>query len=233
MTRDRFLNNNAFTLLEVLLSLALFSIIALTTIKQINLIRMTKDTAFRDIDAYSNARAAINAIESDVHQAFHILNNDLGDDARTALSQNASAVHTLFDGRKSEIVFTALSHRNYFSGKKESEQTEISYFLQSSRTSKYSTLLKRESEIIDENPYEGGQIYTLLENVISAEFSYFDPKTDKWVESWNSEFGERRDIFPSAIRVRLTVASDKGKPLTIDTALKISFPNNSAYVVNF
>ncbi|MFM8315711.1 MAG: type II secretion system protein GspJ [Deltaproteobacteria bacterium] len=224
---------DGFTLLEVLLSLAIFSLIALETINHIKIIRNTKDTAFIDIDAYSNTRAAINAMENDLRQAFHVLIKDLGEDAQQSLSQAGSVAHTLFDGRKSEIIFTSLSHRNYFVGKRESEQTEISFFLQSSKKSNYSTLLKRESELIDDNLYEGGGVYTLLENVISLEFQYFDPKTEKWQDSWNSDSGNFRDKFPSAVKIKLVAASGKGKPITVETQFKVSLPNNEPLLVQF
>lgn len=226
-------DKNGFTLLEVLLSLALFSIIALTTIKQITLIRNTKDTAFKDIDAYSNARAALNAIETDIRQAFHILRPDLGKFAVQQLNQNSPVAHTLFDGRKSELILTTLSHRNYFAEKRESEQTEISFLLQGSRLSKYSTLLKREAELIDSNLYEGGNTYTLLENVVSLEFKYFDPKTGRWQDTWNSDGGAFRDKFPSSIKILLEVAGEKNKPIKVETSFKISFPNNEPVLVTF
>ena len=224
---------NGFTLLEVLLSMAIFSIIALTTIKQITLIRNTKDTAFRDIDGYSNARAALSAIEIDLRQAFHVLYQNLGAGSRAILLQNGTVTHTLFDGRKAEIIFTSLSHRNYFAGRRESEQTEISFFLQQTRQSKYSTLLKREAELIDDNPYEGGSSYTLLENIISLEFQYQDSKTLKWEDTWNSDQGSFRDQFPGAVKIKLVVASEKAKPLSIETEFKLSFPNNDPYLVQF
>lgn len=226
-------NQKGFTLLEVLLSLALFSLIALATINQITMIRNTKDSAFIDIDAYSNTRAAINAMENDLRQAFHVLTKDLGEDAQQSLSQAGSVAHTLFDGRKSEIIFTSLSHRNYFIGKRESEQTEISFFLQGSKNSNYSTLLKREAELIDDNLYEGGGVYTLLENVVSLEFQYFDPKTEKWQDSWNSDSGNFRDKFPPAIKMKLVTASGKGKPITVETQFKVSLPNNDPLLVQF
>lgn len=225
--------NKGFTLLEVLLSLALFSIIALTTIKQITLIRNTKDAAFRDIDAYSNARAALNAMETDIRQAFHILFVDLGIFAQQRLGQNNPVAHTLIEGKKSELVLTTLSHRNYFSEKRESEQTEISFRLQSSRTSKYSTLVKREAELIDDNLFEGGNNYTLLENVVSLEFKYFDPKSGKWQDSWNSDEGAFKDKFPSSIKITIEVAGERSKPIKVETSFKISFPNNEPVLVTF
>lgn len=222
-----------FTLLEVLLSLALFSIIALTTIKQITLIRNTKDAAFRDIDAYSNARAALNAMETDIRQAFHILLVDLGTFAATRLSRNIPVAHTLIDGKKSELVLTTLSHRNYFTENRESEQTEISFQLQNSKTSKYSTLVKREAELIDEKPYEGGKTYTLLENVVSLEFKYFDPKSGKWQDAWNSDEGAFRDKFPTSIKILVEVAGERSKPIKVETSFKVSFPNNEPILVTF
>ncbi|NBX68134.1 MAG: prepilin-type N-terminal cleavage/methylation domain-containing protein [Proteobacteria bacterium] len=226
-------NLAGFTLLEVLLSMALFSIIALTTIKQITLIRNTKDTAFKDVDAFSNARSALNAMETDIRQAFHVLYDDLGPNAKQTLQQGGAVTRSLFDGKRNQLTFTSLSHRNYFAGKRESEQTEITFSLQSAKNSNKSTLVKRESELIDDNPYEGGSVYTLLENVESLEFQYFDPKTQKWEDSWNSDSGVYRDKFPSAVKIKILVAgaNNKAKPLTVETQFKISFPNNEQVIV--
>lgn len=231
--KSLFSNTKGFTLLEVLLSMALFSIIALTTIKQITLIRNTKDTAFKDVDAFSNARAALNAMETDIRQAFHVLYEDLGSHAKQTLQQGGSVAHSLFDGQKTKLTFTSLSHRNYFLGRRESEQTEITFSLQSSRNSNKSTLIKRESELIDDRPYEGGSNYTLLENVDSLEFQYYDPSTQKWQDTWNSDSGVYRDRFPTAVKVKIVIASSssKGRPLTVETQFKVSFPNNDQVLV--
>lgn len=227
------MTRRGFTLLEVLLAMALFSIIALATVKQISLIRSTKDAAFDEIDLYSNTRAALSLMENDLSQAFHVLYEDLGEDAQTAISQNSQVPHTLFDGRKTEMIFTALSHRNYYAGKRECEQTEVSYFLQPKKGSNLQSLVKRESERIDSNLYQGGPTYTLVDNIVSMEFQYLDTKTGKWQDAWNSDSGNFRDRFPQAIKIKLVVANEKKKQLKIETFMKVALPNNEMVLVTF
>jgi general secretion pathway protein J len=222
-----------FTLIEVLLSLALFTVIGLATVRQIQQIKNTKDTAFEDMDVYNSVRAGLNLMRSDLSQAFHVLYDDLGDDTKTLVQQNSPVAHTVFDGRKNEIIFTSLSHRNYYAGRRECDQTEISYFLHSREGAKYPTLMKRESEIIDDDLYQGGPIYSLIDDVIELQFQYWDDKTTKWVDDWNSDSGNYRDKFPMAVKVKLTVAGPRSQKLTVETDLKVAFPNNDSVMVQF
>ena len=222
-----------FTLLEVLLSLALFSIIALATVRQITLIRNTKQAAMEDIDLYSASRAALSMMRNDLSQAFHVLYEDLGEETRALVLQNRPAPHTLFDGRKDQIIFTSLSHRLYYQNRKECEQTEISYFLHRKDKAKTFSLMKRESAFIDSDLYQGGSIFTILDDVTSLQFQYWDAKNQKWVDEWNSDQGQFRDKFPNAVKIKITVLGEKEKKLEIDTEFKVTFPNNEAVVAQF
>lgn len=226
-------NQRGFTLIEVLLALAIFTVIGLATVKQIQMVKNTKDTAFEDMDAYNGVRATLNLMRFDLSQAFHVRYDDLGDETKQAVVQNQAIAHTLFDGRKNELIFTSLAHRNYFAGRRESEQTEISYFLHSKQGSKNQSLMKRESEIIDDDLYQGGPIYTLIDDVIELAFQYWDDKEKHWVDDWNSDGGNFRDKFPMAVKVHLVVAGPRGQKLAIETQMKVSFPNNDAQTVQF
>ncbi len=222
---------SGFTLIEVMIALTLFCVIALGTAREISLIRNTKDAIFQESEIYNGLRAATNIMRSDLQQSFHVLFDDLGDDAQIAMGKSTPIARTLFDGRKKEIIFTSLSHRIYFEGKKESEQTEISYFLKSRGNS--SALMKREGERIDDDLYEGGTISTLLENVSSLEFQYWDDKNSKWQDDWNSDAGATRDRFPLAVKIKATLIDPRGKSLKLETAFKVGFPNNEPFMANF
>jgi general secretion pathway protein J len=219
-----------FTLLEVLVSMALFTMISLYTVKQISLIRNTKVAAFEELDLYDGLRSTFSILKSDLSQAFHILYDDLGEETKTAIIRNQQVPHTLFDGRKSEIVFTALSRRVYYEGKRECEETEISYFLQQKKGSKHSSLMKRESERIDEDLYQGGQVYTVLDNVTSLEFQYWDDKSGKWQDSWNSDAGNFRDRFPNAVKMKLAVVNNMNREVKMETVFKVAFANNEGFL---
>ncbi|NDD03592.1 MAG: prepilin-type N-terminal cleavage/methylation domain-containing protein, partial [Proteobacteria bacterium] len=153
------MSQRGFTLLEVLLALAIFSMVALATSHQINLIRNTKETALGQIEQVDALRSALALIRSDLSQAFHVLYADLGSFLQNSVLRGDSVPHTLFDGRKNQLIFTSLSHRTYYAGSRDGEQTEISYFMGAQKGSDRSNLMKRESPLIDGNLFEGGKVY--------------------------------------------------------------------------
>jgi type II secretion system protein J len=226
-------NPNGFTLIEVLLALAIFTIIGLATVRQIQSIMLTKNTAFQEIDMYNGVRTAISIMGSDLSQAFHVLYDDLGADAKQAVMESTPSPHSIFDGRKNEMVFTSLSHRVYYAERKETQQTEISYFLQQRQGEALPSLMKRDSGFIDADLYKGGPIYAILDNVTQLEFQYWDEKTQKWVDDWNSDGQALRDRFPYAVKMKLAVGGAKNQKLQIETQFKLGDPNNTPQVVQF
>jgi len=228
------MNRRGFTLIETLLALAIFSMIAIATVRHIQQLQNTKAEAFRQIDLFDSVRAAISMIRSDLSQSFHVPYDDLGDEAKASVLQNQPVAHTIFDGRKKDLIFTSASHRLYYQGLRESEQTEISYFLQPRSTSKFPSLMKRESEFIDADLYQGGKVYTVLDNVVLLEYSFWDEKAGKWIDDWNSDNGEYRDRFPFAVRLKLTVqGAGTSEQIAVTEEFKVAFPNNDAFVVQF
>ena len=227
------MNRRGFTLLEVLVSLALFTIIRVATAKHLQQVLSTKNVAFNEIQIYDSMRTAISIMRYDLSQAFHILYDDLGEENKQLLLQNQAVPHTLFDGRKSEMVFTSLSHRVYYLQRRETEQAEISYYLQNLNGSEFPSLMKRETGLIDDKPYEGGSIYTIIDNVFSMSFQYWDGKTERWVDDWSSDDGQYRDKFPDSVKMELEVIGDNDKRLKVTTQFKIASPNNKAFLVKF
>lgn len=227
------MKQRGFTLIEVLLALAIFTIIGLATVRHIQQIQATKEDALKILDSYSNVRAAISMIRFDISQAFHVLYEDLGAEAKSIVLQNGQVAHTLFDGRKKELIFTSLSRRVYYANLRECDQTEISYFLQPREGSSLPSLMKRESEIIDSDLYQGGSVTTLIDNVTNLEFQYWDNKTAKWQDDWNSDNGAFQDTFPQAVKMRIGTIGSDGQELTVDSEFKIAFPNNDPYLAQF
>lgn len=222
-----------FTLIEVLLALAIFTVIGLATVRHIQQIQSTKTLALGDLDVYNNVRAAVSLIRFDLSQAFHVLYEDIGAEAKQIVLQNGQVAHTLFDGRKKELIFTTLSRRVYYANLRECEQTEVSYFLQAKEGNKFPSLMKRESEIIDADLYGGGTVFTLVDNVTNLEFQYWDPKTAKWQDDWNSDNGTYQDNFPQAVKMKISLIGNENRELKLETEFKLAFPNNESYLAQF
>jgi len=225
--------NQGFTLIEVLVALAIFTIIGIATVRQIQQISTTKKVALAQLDQYNAARTTVAILRHDLSQTFHIRYQDLGEEAQNAIRRNAQVPHTIFDGRKNEMVFTSLSHRVYYAGRKECEQTELSYFLESMEGEKAFSLMKRESEIIDGDLYQGGPVFRLLDYVQSMELEYWDPKKQKWVSDWSSDGPEYRDRFPLAVKMKMIVLNEDRAPIVINTEFKLAFPNNEEFITKF
>lgn len=226
-------NSRGFTLIEVLLSLAIFTIVGVATVRHISQLQATKTAAFQSVDVYDSIRTALSMMRSDLSQAFHVNYDQLGTDNLKKLQSNQPVPHTLFDGRKSELIFTSLSHRVFYAGKKESEQAEISYFLFQTG-GKFPSLMKRESGIIDADPFQGGTVVKLLDGISNLKFQYWDTEQLKWIDDWTSEQGSKVDRFPLAVKLQMTVENPNGgEPVEIHTSFKVSFPNNKPVLVQF
>jgi general secretion pathway protein J len=223
-------SSHGFSIIEIMLALSIFAIIGIATVKHIQQISTTKDIAFKELDLHNAIRAALSVMRYDLSQAFHIRYDDLGEETKKLILSNQPVPHTLFDGRKNELIFTSLSHRVYYAGVRECEQTEISYFLQKQK-GPASALMKRESEFIDGDLYQGGSVQKLLDGVSSLLFRYWNEKTEKWQDDWNSDGGENQDRFPHAVKLTLVVTETDGKNITVEAAFKIGFVNNTEVLV--
>ena len=224
---------SGFTLLELLLSLAIFTLIGLATVRQISQIQNTKNAAFADIDLYNDVRAALSLIRNDLSQAFHIPLDQLGSNIKATVLRNEPIAHTVFDGRERELIFTSLSHRNFYANRRECDQAEISYFLYNRSGAKLPSLMKRESGFIDDDLFQGGTLYRLIDNVQTLAFSYYDEKQDRWVSDWNSDGGAYLDRFPIQVKVKITVTGPKNQAFSVESIFKVAFPNNAANLVQF
>jgi type II secretion system protein J len=226
-------NHSGFTLLELLLALAIFTLIGIATVRQIQQIQNTKTTALAEMDVYNDVRAAISLIRGDLSQAFHVALDDLGPQVRALVARNEPVAHTVFDGRARELIFTSLAHRNYYANRRESEQTEISYFLFNRPNAELPSLMKRESELIDEDVFQGGTLFRLVDNVKELEFQYWDERAEKWVSDWSSDGGNYIDRFPLQVKLKITVLPQSKKPFTVENIFKVAFPNNTPFLVQF
>lgn len=203
--------SKGFTLLEVLISVALVSVIMLliwqTTFQSIK----GKERAEKRQNVYHMARVALDKMSMDLTQAF-LLNGA----PHLGVRQGSPQLKTLFQGTADTLQFTSLSHRRLFSDARESDSTEISYRLEANPEDRdVSLLMRREARRIDSNPEEGGRNFVLAEKIKKLEFGYYDGQKLDWQSSWNTESGEAGKL-PRAVKVKLTLAHPTREDETIE-----------------
>lgn len=133
---------------------------------------------------------------------------------------------TLFKGRngtRDPLLFTAFAHYRWRKDAHESDQSEISYFIDSDPldTSK-KALFRRESRRITDDPGETGSEYVLAHNVDELEVHFYNQDTDAWEDDWDTTRTDKKFRLPLFVKLDLTLPMPNGqKPQTFSTQTKI------------
>ncbi len=153
-------------------------------------------------------------------------------------------VLTAFYGDKDELHFTSLNNVRTVAGKKESDQMEVGYFMESCRgrlnkKKRSECLWRRKSAIIDDDVKTGGEKTVLLENVKSFRLRYLGrPESSstevEWDDGWQSDGNldaNTKGHFPMAVEITLEVEEEglqdqKKKTTRMTMVAQIRNPNN-------
>lgn len=199
-------NQSGFTLIEILISVALISLIMLMIWQTTSQTLSAKRRMEKRDAVFHSARVSMDKIVQDFSQAFL-----LKGDSHLGKKQGSPVLKTVFKGDADQASLASLSHLRLFSGSKESESAEVGYKLeQDPEKNDFFVLMRRESKEIDNNPEEGGVWIPLAKGVKKLSFEYYDGTKFDWKNSWNSESIEKEQL-PRAVRIQL-VFEDPGKP---------------------
>jgi len=208
------INSRGFTLIEILVSMAILAFISLYTYQSIERGARMKVKVQKDISRYSGVRDAMKVIERDINLAFNYrdVNIDLYNEMGKLRQQQAQQqqqqqqqqakpftpkeqkILTGFLGGSNELNFSSLSHIRSGGNVQDSDQAEIGYFLKECRNrsnKKWQSqcLWRRDTPIIDDDLTKGtdgsGVEQVLLENVTRFDLRYLGPeKPEEWVKQW-------------------------------------------------
>lgn len=162
-----------FTLIELLLAILILSL-ALTCIYQTFRAGFAAQRFTEEkSNLYQNGRMALSRLSKELRCAFSSPDNP----------------NLKFVGESSQL--------NYVSAYSDTLK-EIGYFYDPENK----TLMKREAQVPDEKPQQGGTTFLLAESVTGFNFKFFDGQT--WKSGWEE------DTLPEGIEISLTL-EDKEK----------------------
>lgn len=188
-----------FTLIEVLISIALLSLIMLMVWQTTSQSISAKRRMEKREELYHYSRVAVDKLTQDISQAFLLKGNP-----HLGVKQGSPQLKTVFKGGSDDLHFASLSHLRLFKGSRESEGCEIAYRLETDPDNRdYKMLQRRESKVIDGNPEEGGSWVTVANRLKEFHADYYDGEQFDWKSSWDSESSEKEKL-PRAVRLKLT-----------------------------
>jgi general secretion pathway protein J len=173
-------NNNSklgFTLLEILIAIAILAVIVTMVYASFDASIKVIDGVDRDADTYRQARLILTRLSEDLSMAYKTKGNVLPE--ATFVGQDG-----VVDGRAQDTLrFTSLSHLRYLPDEPASDFNLLEYSLESGPDRTGWALLRREETNLYSNSEAGSEPVVMGEGIHSFNLRYFDDKT--WLDSWD------------------------------------------------
>jgi general secretion pathway protein J len=213
--------SRGLTLLEVLVSIGILALIATLIYGAFDGMARSRAGLTRLDDRYQQGRSALARMSRELESAFLSMHQP---------PQQSQWIRTTAfigknQGTQDRVDFTSFSHRRLGRDLHESDQNELSYFIarDPNRSDKYD-LVRREQKEIDLEPTKGGIINVICEDVTELDFSYLDPITGEWTETWDStQAAGQFQRLPLQVKIRIVLRGGIGDaPIRLETRVPIA-----------
>ncbi len=201
-----------FALVEVVVAVGILGLIGLLTMGTFSRAMDSRDRAEELTEHYRQVRQAMLRMAREISAAY------------LSHHHNCERPHslTIFKAKSASngmrLDFTAFSHFKTRADANESDQEELSYFVDEDPDSPNKHVLMRRSQArVDEEPDEGGTAQVLAENVTELRFEFYDAKNDRWEDEWDTTQSDHRDKLPLFVAIHLTTIDPQGKEEKLTT----------------
>lgn len=189
MYKKNLKNEFGFTLIEVLISVAILSVMALIMFATVSGALKSKERlVFRD-ELFQGVRVGLNIINEDMSMGF-LANKEL----------SGKNTETGFKGGKETIILSTFSNFHFIRNSKDSDQVTVGYRVKDDGRGGQS-LVRSQTLWVHEKLEPKGNAYVLLENIKDLKFEYYDSNRKEWVSDWDSGGLTSAKRLPQAIKV--------------------------------
>ena len=210
------MTRRGFTLLEVMIAIAVLAMIGAITWKSFDGAYGLKQRVERAEDRDQTVRGALDRISREVSMTF------LSEHYDGKRFRERPTFFRLKDGRReAKLTFTSLAHQRLHLDAKESDQAVFDYRLD--RDEGKTSLFRRVKPQIDEDSERGGERAVLAEDVLRFSVQAWDPKDREWRDEWDSNSPQRTGgvLVPPRVRIAITVKDEQGKERTWSTQARL------------
>jgi general secretion pathway protein J len=212
--------HSGFTLLEVLIAVAILSIIGTLVWGSFARTFAVRDAVFTMQERYHTIRLALERMSREISMAF--VYDCRERDTVTGERRQRSIFKVEQEGHVDRMVFNSFSHLRLYRDARESDQNVLSYYGEDDPNESGKTnLMRKEKARIDGEPEEGGEALVLCPDIESVHFHLWDETKEEWAEEWNCTQVERLNTLPRLVKITLTVLGENGQELPFTTITRI------------
>ncbi|MDP1827332.1 MAG: type II secretion system protein GspJ [Archangium sp.] len=212
------MKTRGFTLMEVVIAIAITSFIGVIIGVSFNTTIQNKDIIEGQAEHYRMLRAAMNRMVREIGAAY------VSDRYDSKRYRDAYDRPTNFVGKRDTLLFSTLSHQRLYGDAKESDQMIVEYQVKSSPDPKAKgrmDLVRREKALLEERMERGGTEDSLFEGARKIEFQYWNSERKQWEDEWDTRRTERKSILPTRVKITLTAVDESGKEVKYTTQTRI------------
>jgi general secretion pathway protein J len=192
-----------FTLIEVLISIAILAAITSLLFGAFSALKRSKDGLSRVQDRQREGRLAMARITRELQSAYL--------SAHRPLNQALLVQKTIFKSERGtpadRLDFTAFANRRLDKNSHVSDQCELSYFGSPNPDGSGTTeLVRRVDTELDLEPTKGGKVEVLATDIDLFDLQYLDAQTGQWQENWDTtQTTAQADRLPLQVRIILVL----------------------------
>ena len=206
-------SQHGFSLTEILIAVAILGMMGTMTFGTFNSAVNSREVALEIAEREHEVRLALERMAREISMAFLSAHRDC-DTPKTAISRPRFQYWDALD-------FTSFSHLKLRADANESDQNELSYFVdRNPEDEKEKCLLRRVSPRIDDEPTEGGRVDSLLCGVNDLEFEFYDHEANDWEDDWDSEDSDYKTIA-SLCEFQISLNNDEGDSYNYRSATRL------------
>ena len=217
---------NGFTLLEVMLALALLAFVTALLWGTFAQTARVKERIEKTQDRTHTLRVALMRMTREIEMAFVSASEAIGvQDRRTMFSGTA---HSDFD----ELRFSWFGHQRLRMDAAEGDTALVSYFSQPDPDDATVTnIMRRETRRLEAKDPKliTGETYMLCPDVSRLKFAYYDYKQKDWREEWDTTTADGQQYLPTQVRISLTVLDERGAPITFTSIARLHVLEKVSY----
>ena len=220
------LRARGFTLLEVMLALAILSFITLLLWGTFRQIATVKTRAEAIQERTHAARVALMRMSREIEMAF------LSDSENPSLQERRTMFIGTSHGDVDELRFSWFGRQRLRADAPETDTSVVMYYSERDPDDRsVLNLMRRETRRLEvQDPQDiPGEAYVLCPGVARVKFAYFDYKKKEWKEEWNTMGADGVQYLPTHIRITLVIYDERGQEQVFTSSARIMMTERVAY----